>query len=216
MRGRKEGFTFIEVLVALTIFSVIAASIYYSLVSGISIWSNGNDAIQRNQKLRVTFDIMGQDMKNAVPFSLTKPDSGSKSESEWRDDRVVFYSIVKVYGQGPIHNELAKVIYYFDKETKRLIRKCAKKDEGFNEKNAKEEILYDSDEKADLQDVSIEYAYSDSVGEGYEWKNEWPADAPMPRGIRIRITLKEKGIPEESFEKTVLLPMGKLGGAVEA
>lgn len=204
IRAKKNGFTFIEVLVAITIFSVMAVSIYYSLKTGIDMWSKGNDVIERNQRLRVAFGDMERNLKNAVSFSLKKSETASNPESEWDPDRIVFYAIVSVSETGGIHNELAKLIYSFDKEKKCLIRKCAKKDEGFEEQYAEEEVLSDA-----VEDFGIEYAYK--AADTYEWKNVWPIGGDMPRGIKVKITFKEKDLPEESFEKIIFVPMGKFG-----
>ena len=47
----QEGFTIVELLIALAIFSVIAASLYYTFNTGLSVWKKGNAFIEKNQKI---------------------------------------------------------------------------------------------------------------------------------------------------------------------
>ena len=87
---KKQAFTFVELLIALTIFSIIAASIYVTLNSGFSLWSKVNFLIQENQEVRIFFDVLSKDLRNAVsPFGV---ESDFEVVPEWKTDSLPFQS----------------------------------------------------------------------------------------------------------------------------
>jgi len=194
------AFTFIELLIALTIFSAIAVSVYYTLNTGIKVWRRGNSVISDNQKLRVCFDAISRDMKNSVSYSGIEP--------EWSADKVSFATIINTSKNGHAAKRLAEVTYYFDSKKGELSRKCFMFKEEDEEKPAAEKTLLD-----DLRDLTFEYACEPPTSYGeYIWKDEWDFENKIPRGARIKLTLKneEENTPE-TFTKTIFIPTGELG-----
>ena len=96
------GFTFIELLIALTIFSIIATGIYYTLNAGTVIWRRANVQIGENQKIRVFFNTISRDLRNAISFSGVS--------SEWTEDSVSFHTIADVSSAEETHRELVRRI----------------------------------------------------------------------------------------------------------
>lgn len=185
----RKGFTFIELLIALTIFSIIATSMYFTLNTGIKVWSRSNESIRENQRFRICFDIISKDLKNIIAYPPIKP--------EWGAERISFPAIVDTYEGDTVKTELVKVIFYFDDIKKGLVRVCATVKEGFDEAYAEEKILLD-----DIENLAFQYCYKIKDEERYEWKDTWGFDDKIPRGIRIKA---------DNFEKTVFIPVGELG-----
>lgn len=227
MKINKRAFTFVELLVAITIFSIIAASLYYTLGSGIRVYRRGNILIRDNQRLRVFFDTISTDLRNAVPFNeefnkKNKPTPFRKLTSfniewVWLSDKVSFPTLVNVYEEGIITQKLAKVSYYFEEKKRggnRLIRKLAGDSVGFDEEAQEEESLLQGLEDFSFEDLSFEYAYK--IMDEYEWRREDEFEDGIPKGVRINLTLKNReNKNEEVFVKTVFVPRGKLGSDAE-
>ncbi len=198
-----RAFTFIELLIAFTIFSIIAASMYCTLNAGIKVWTRGNEIIRENQGMRIFFDTVNQDLKNAVSYS--------GFDSEWGAERIIFPTIKNVYKGGRMGREFVKTVYYF--KDGEVIRVSATKGDGFNEElveDEKKNILLD-----DVDSINFEYCYEVEGLEGeYEWKDVWEFEdeTPIPRGIRVKLTLLGDGDRKEIFEKIVFIPLGILGG----
>ncbi|MBL7156751.1 MAG: prepilin-type N-terminal cleavage/methylation domain-containing protein [Candidatus Omnitrophica bacterium] len=203
---RKKAFTFIELLVALTIFSIIAASIYYTFNAGIRIWQRGNSIIEDNQRLRIFFDAVSKDMQNAAANFAREADFSI--EYEWLNDSVAFPSVINIYDNNVISRELAKVAYRFDNANGKLTRIQATLKDGFSESGGEEETLLEG-----LKSLAFEYCYESPVAEGeYEWRDEWEFDDKIPRGVKIKLTLKDElRETEKTFENIILIPTGKLG-----
>lgn len=231
--AERAGFTFMELLIALTIFAVIASSLYYTLSGGIKVYRRGNVLIRDNQKLRIFFDTISLDLRNAVslnreeasskgkPASYTTEQTKFQIEAEWLEDKVSFSALVNTFSEDNTFQELAKISYHIEKDprkNKRLVRKIAKLEEGFDEEFAAEKSFLEDLEDFLPEKLAFEYSYKEpGVGfdEEYEWRGEEFEDA-LPRGVKIILTLKNKTRnTEEEFTQTVFIPMGKLGSDKE-
>ena len=209
------GFTFIELLIALTIFAIIASSIYYTLNAGIRTYSRGNSIIKGNQKLRIFFDIISKDMRNAIP--TLGEDPNFIITSEWEVSRISFPTIINVSDGSVISEKIAKVTYEFDGGKGQVLRSSATPKKKINEDLLDIEVLLEESEDFTLEDLAFEYYHKiEGFEDEYEWTDEWESevegDAPIPRGVKIILMLKNKTTEsEETLEKIILIPMGILG-----
>jgi prepilin-type N-terminal cleavage/methylation domain-containing protein len=203
-----KGFTFIEMIIAVTIFSIIAVSIYSTFNAGIRVWLKTNPMIEANQSTRLFFAIIARDLKNAVKY----PDIKDVPNFEGESDRMVFMTFVDIPDEEAHHTELAKVIYEFKTVSEGrsqlgvVKRGVATGKEGLDEKQAKTmEIL----NGVDVKEFGFRYAYiegsADNKDYSYQWKDKWEEDdaGNIPRGVKAKAG---------KFEKTIFIPMGTLGG----
>ena len=65
------GFTFVETLMAIFIFSVIMTASYVTLLSGTFSWQINNTEIELQQELRKAVDWMAEDLRQAGTSSIT-------------------------------------------------------------------------------------------------------------------------------------------------
>ena len=118
-------------------------------------------------------------------------------------NRVSFMTLIEVSGNGiPLHTELARVVYYYDADTKSVKRLVATKDQGFDETKAESS---QSVKLAGSQDFGIEYCYKEpyaGTAYVYKWMDTWENESVVPRGVRIKIG---------EFKKTIFIPTGQLG-----
>lgn len=201
-RTNKRSFTLIELIIAITIFSIIAVSIYSVFRIGVKLWYATNPMIQANQSLRLFFNTISLDLKNSICYTK----NGKNFEGD--SGKVSFITLVDVYDNGALpHTELARVVYYFDRYRKAVRRAVATKLEGFSEDYARSaDILTNIDEK----DFGFQYCYksgSSKTDYNYEWKNEWEAEdrdnGKIPRAISVRA---------REYNKIIFIPTGTLGG----
>lgn len=208
-RSKAGGFTFIEMIVAVTIFTIIAVSIYSTFHAGIKIWLKTNPMIEVNQSTRLFFNIISSDLKGAIKYTTREDEPNFEGEKQ----RIAFMTLVDVSGEEtPLHKEPARVIYDFKiieegKAAKPVIRRSvAAGKEGFDEDKAvPAEIMSGVSE----EDFGFEYCYivgsADNKEYTYQWKDKWEDEdkVNIPRGIKVKAG---------KFEKTVFVPTGELGG----
>lgn len=201
----KRAFTFIELIIAAAIFSIIAVSVYSVFNAGVRVWLKTNPIIEGNQSMRVFFNMISVDLKNAVIYSTATGSENFKGEA----NEISFITLVNVSGKDSApHAELARVSYSFgtdkDKKTVNIKRLVAARDEGLDEFNAKGEALLSSSGISE-EDVGFEYCYKESTPDieyAYEWKNMWDDTSKIPRGVSIKLG---------EFRKVVFIPTGELG-----
>lgn len=195
--NKRRALTLVELLVSLTIFMLVASSVYYTLMSGIRLWTRINETIAENHSLRTFFNIISRDLKCAVPY----PDM----ECMWSSGEMAFMAIIPVRDGSSARDELARIAYRFDEAKGGIMRSCATFREGFDENNARENIVC-----ANLDEAVFEYPFKDMADKGeYVWKEGWESDDnEVPRGVRIRVAPSYK--KKQFFEKYVFMKMGKL------
>ncbi len=216
--NKKNGFTFIELIIAITIFSIIAVSVYSVFRVGVDIWHRTSPIIQTNQSFRFFFSTISSDLKNSVSYNAVSlgPKTFASSEKkcvnfDGEKQKISFMTLIDISGEGVLpHAELARVIYDFDRSGKTVRRSVATKAEGFSEDLAKPtDLLNDIEDK----DFGFEYCYkrtSTATDHECEWKDAWEDDdrdrGKIPRGVKVKAG---------EYNKTIFIPTGTLGGKDE-
>jgi len=203
----KRGFTFIELLIAVSIFAVAAIALYSTFFAGISVWRRSGKSGDIYQDIRFVVEDMTKDFKNTIYYTKEKESifrfSGTAEE-------VAFVTLEGLFLEKDVsRKELVKVAYRFDDGRGELIMARADKSIGFDIKKAKEEILL-----KDVEDFKFEYCYdSGDEDKPYLWKEEWKDEnLRIPRGIRVSFRIKaEKEKEPLKFTKTIFIPIGVLG-----
>ena len=217
---RNAGaFTFIELIIAVTIFAIIAVSIYSTFNAGIRMWLATSPMIEADQGMRIFFNTSSLELKNVVAYypKLTSATSSFAPTSfssfgteeplnfEGEPDRISFMTIVNVSGpDGRTRGEIVRIAYIYDKTNKTVKRFIATKSEGFDEAKATSiEMLNNIEEK----DFGFEYCYKSMISNSdyeYEWRDAWEGKnvQKIPRGVRIKAG---------EYKKTVFIPTGVLG-----
>ena len=214
MMGKRRGFTFIELIIAVTIFAIIAVSIYSTFSAGIRIWLKTSPMIEENQRFRVFFNTISTDLKNAIPYydnsvALAKPGFGEEYEGQINfsgaSDRITFMAVISIADpEKGLREEPALVTYLYDKADKTVKRLVATKTEGLNGDNVKgADMLSGVEEK----DFGFQYCYKSMTSNSdyeYEWRDAWEDKnvQNIPRAVRIRVG---------ELRKTVFIPTGMLG-----
>ena len=195
MRARS-GFTLVEMLVALTLFSILSLSVYSVFRSGLNVWRAGSQWSEENQTARTFFRMLSKELENSAEYSPDWPFEGTEYQ-------VAFMTLQDVFGpQGRSRRELTHVSYAFDPRKKILIRRAAGKNEGFDLRKTREIIT-----TAGLDAVDFSYAVKPFFeGEPTRWKKEWQEQKNIPRGVKIRFG---------SLRTAVFIPLGVLGDESE-
>ena len=218
---KEEGFTFIELIVAVTIFAIIAVSIYSTFNAGVRMWLKTSPMIEADQGMRIFFNTASLDLKNSVayypkPVSATSTFAPTAFSSygveeplnfEGEQDRISFMTVINVSDpDGRIRGEIARVAYIYDKTNKCVKRLVATKREGFDDAKA---IAVEMIRPIDGKDFGFQYCYKSATSSAndyeYEWTDTWEGEKnkqKIPRGVKIKAG---------EFTGTVFIPTGELG-----
>ena len=192
---RKNGFTFIELIVSISILVIIIASIYSAFNTGLRIYKKSSTG-QDLQKIRTTLLKIDKELKGAFFFSKI-PFKGAASE--------VIFPLVIV--KQNIEN-IYIVSYYAEKDKNRDSYKIIRKEKLFtdNPQDKKEEIK----DMFSAVSIRFEYAYkSNDPSKNYEWQEAWGEEQKtLPLAVRIYFKIDDTG---EIYSKVIFLMQGALG-----
>lgn len=193
-QNASPGFTLLELLVAITLFSIIAVAIYSSLAAGIRVHRKGSNIGGEYNDLRLAFYIIAQDLRTAIHIN----DVYLVEESQL----VYFYSI-QPRQDGT--SELFKITYTWEREKDyfALLRLKETYIDSLQGTHAKGDELLDG-----ISQLSFDYGYVKKARKGEEdflWKEGWKEES-MPKLVRFRIEKKD-----EKFNEVIYCPGGKMG-----
>jgi len=76
-RHRSSGFTLMEVLVSITLMSVLAVAVHYGYRIGLDSWSRAEKSLEKERKVQSVFDLMSRQLGSMVPYYSRQPLDGA-------------------------------------------------------------------------------------------------------------------------------------------
>ncbi|MBF0490283.1 MAG: prepilin-type N-terminal cleavage/methylation domain-containing protein [Candidatus Omnitrophica bacterium] len=225
-----QGFTLIEVLLGLTIFSIIALTLYNTFQMGLKVDYRSKEINQGYQEAYDAFALMSKDLENALvyDFSASYPQEVSfdgqghqmsfLSSTKKGISRVSFYTGIPNWGkvtqviiaqhtqrlkQGSILSKENTSVEFLIRQEKTLPEYLSKK------KDVPEgEVIVGG-----LKKEGIKWQYGsikrDSNGrmKDIEWKDQWHDNA-LPNVVRIEMILWDSKSPQEDviLKRDIYLP----------
>lgn len=189
---QNNGFTLLELLMSLTILSIIVVIIFGALRIGVRAWEKGEKQVDAHQRQRIVLDLMKQQLSSICLKKIKKEGQASfflKGDSK---------SIEFVSGVSMIPGNTFETVYvkYQVKNEERNAERLS-----FFEKNL---VLIERDhDLAELDDQtfhelipevqSVAFEYLKGLGEGgnHEWQPRWEPDTDVGVPLAVKIVLKE-------------------------
>lgn len=210
-----KSFTIIELLIGLTIFSIIAVSLYSTFFSSTSVWKRSEDLNRVYQEARWSLDTMAKELHNTIVLNY-KGESEDSFSFNGASDNISFLLATDTG---------IKRISYFLEEIKsnddKIIFSLKRQELGFidslqtqNDSEQTEEIFSNLVSEGGL---NFSYAFQNEIEEIIEWKDAWNESKNLPRGIKIALTLVDPRNPNSKidFSKTIFIPTGMIGSEKE-
>jgi general secretion pathway protein J len=193
--NNKKGFTLFEMMVALTIITIIATALYASLRVGMQTYKKQEECNYLHQNLRNAVFLLSRDLRCAFMSAnsdiIFSGDPGkNQSLSEARISLVTCQSSVLQRAGG-----LSTVEYYIDNDPQTPCSGLVRVDHGFpqtEERNVCQEIA------PLVEGLRLRY-YN-----GSEWQDEWGQSDPsqlhtLPQAVEITVTVKDKESNNKGF-----------------
>lgn len=111
MRHARRGFTLLELLIAIALMAIVAASLYSSLFIGMRTSRSAVAAIQPARMAALTLELMRQDFAAALPPKgiLAGPFQGTSSANSSNFDELVYFSGANAPREGEVGCDIRKV-----------------------------------------------------------------------------------------------------------
>lgn len=228
-RLMTKAFTLIELLLGLTIFSMIALVIYGTFSGGLLINERSQGQGEVTREARISLELMAKELENMVPYEFS---ASSAEEIAFKGEenkisfiiptdnglkRVSYYLIspeqrqIKTTVMGKTYKKNVSVITKREETSrlKYLVREETDfKSSGSISENTKIEILATHVIEDTLR---FSYAYmEDEKSQEITWKNEWNLK-DIPLSVRIEINFLKSSKGDLPMVKDVLIPSGYFG-----
>jgi prepilin-type N-terminal cleavage/methylation domain-containing protein len=186
---RRDGFTLVEVVLAMTILALMSAICYGAFHVAIRAVERGEVAVMTAQRLRAATDILIRQVKSAVPYPVQNEDDDVYPFFVGQPQWMTFVTANGLLGGGG----LARVRYYVQPDPLALV---LEEDPHFSpadlgaapadEPGAAAAVLLDG-----FRGLQFQYLLDD--GADLEWRNDWDGyeEDLLPSAVRIVI----EGLP---------------------
>jgi general secretion pathway protein J len=186
IRGRQSGFTLVELLVAITLFSVLTLVLFGSLQFGLRVWHQGTDQLDRNDETIHLQAFLRRTIEQIYPHFLSNDPTHMRVEFEGTSTSVRFLVPINAgFGAG---GRLRLTLFTDANDRHRVFVVESRAELAANNSGApttKTKLL------AGLEAAQLSYfgrARSDKVA---EWHTQWAGETALPDLMRVRVLFAE-------------------------
>lgn len=189
-REKARGFTLLEVLVAVTLFSLVVAVLYASYRLAVRSWESGERTQAAVAELRLAGGFFRRHAAQAFPLAISE----SRAWRLWfegESDRVVFLTTMPTYlGEGGIYEMILEVDEGDEDKTLTVSRRLLHPDAESGRAGV--------DDRPRPLAAGLESAEFDYFGVSAEdgvasWHRTWTNQQRLPQLVRLTLTSRELG-----------------------
>jgi general secretion pathway protein J len=186
-RGREQGFTLVELLIAMTLFGVLMVMLFMGFRIGIQSSDKVTQSIDKSSTLPIVHDFLRSQLAAARPVLQDRPGK-TIVWFDGRSDGVDFVGAppdaLSSGGLQRFSIELAK-----DRDGRRIVLRYALYQGKQSE--AKESYSEPLVLLADVASFHISYFGTDATARRPQWQDTWHEMAHLPSLVRLRITFAD-------------------------
>jgi general secretion pathway protein J len=183
---RSEGFTLIEVVVALTLFALLLVFLFGGLRFGNRAVSVGTDMIERAVALTTAETFLRNQLAAAEPLPITSDNQRREVTFDGRRDAVDFVALPPAYLVGGGFHWLRVGLEKTSGGNALVVRwQPLRRDESGETLNGMDVLLQG------VNDVAFSYFGSPDGVEPRSWHDEWHNAAFLPALVRVRIAVAD-------------------------
>jgi len=188
----QAGFTLIEILISLSILSVIGLVIFSAFNNSIKIWQRLNGVVPE-EDIAIFFAKITLDLENSFNIGDIEP--------EWGRDRIGFATLVRSVDGKDIREGIGRVEYFFDEASRQLYKRQYTYSGIYQDKVDFTRNILGGIRSADFK----YYSLNKETGK-YEWSDSTKTKTPL--AVKINID-SGNGFISDSWEKLIAIPAGE-------
>lgn len=188
---RQNGFTLLELLVALAVFSLVSVVAYSGLRTVLQSKQQSDLRADRIQQLQAAILMMERDFSQFVPRPVRDEygdESGVVQTSDYGAQQIAFTHGGYPNPTAMSRSTLQRVAYGLEEE--QLVRFSWRVLDRAQNSEAYQVVLLEG-----VRELSLRY-----LDENSEWQNEWPPaglnpddEAPVPKAVEVTLALTDMG-----------------------
>jgi general secretion pathway protein J len=184
LRHRSQGFTLIEVVLALSIFALMGAILYGAFSLSHSAVEKAQANFERNQKLRSFTDLLGSYIRSAYPYRQSAQQTAIFFDGQ--EDQLTFVSSLSL-AMGGRGMSKVRIAWVEAEQGEGPIQLEEQVPVRFNAIEAYEADALRSDVVVQERVKELRFDYLDPKSEDEKWEERWDGGEKLalPRAVRL-------------------------------
>jgi len=200
--GKETGFTLLELLVSMTILSIMMTLLFNGLQLGIRTWDAVSDASQRTQDVYFAQQFIRRHLEEAQPVTLDPANGQQQLVFSGNANSLRFVGLMPNYlGNGGLHLINLEIVDQ-DKGKQLILRYELFQGNGwedYSDEEASSVVLLEN-----LEDAEFAFTPAGSSKQTGSWKKRWDGSKEFPRLIRFRI--RSTGTAPDTWNELLVTP----------
>jgi general secretion pathway protein J len=189
---QQMGFTLLEIIVVMTMLSMIMVMIYGGIQSSRKISEKGMKRIDATNEIRVVQELVRRQISRILPMAF-KEDDNAFVIFEGDDSHIMFVSPMPGYlGKGGPHVQLIEIVNAKGGKILQFshwLLNDSLEEDSFNDSDQEPVVLLENIRSAEFSFMKL-----DEEGEPGDWEYEWEEPENTPLMVRLEVDMGEKAL----------------------
>jgi general secretion pathway protein J len=188
----QSGFSLMEIIVAMTMLSLIMAMIYGGIHTSRKMAEKGNNRINATNEIRVVQELIRRQISRILPMAF-KEEDGTFVIFEGDENHIMYVSPMPGYlGNGGPHVQLIEIVNAKGGKILQFshwLLNDSLEDDSFEDSDQEPVVLLEN-----VRDAEFSFMKLDEEGEPGDWENDWEETENTPLMVRLEVDMGEKAL----------------------
>ena len=216
----KNGFTLIEILIAISIGAVVLTLLYNALFQIINAKEKVENINEISQEIRVIFSVLSRDLANVFPKGQFSDKTSPKepyfrASIENNNSKLVFTSLVRDTVFNESQSDQTEISYYLvpvnrDNIGSEQLFALVRRDNPFFDKEEDRGTIFPVSER--VVSFTLNFIDANSLGNlNGEKKREWNSLSlnSLPKAVEVNLDLQNSKGENERYSRIIIIPIAK-------
>ena len=204
VKSRKQsGFTLLEIIVVMTMLSLIMVMIYGGIQSSRKISEKGLKRINATNEIRVVSELVRRQISRILPMAFKEEDEGFVI-FEGDDNHIMYVSPMPGYlGNGGPHVQLIEIVNAKGGKILQFshwLLSDSLEQDAFESSDQEPVVLLEN-----IRDAEFSFVKLDEEGELGEWENSWEEPGNTPLMVRLDVEMGEGALMQWPVMQVALM-----------
>ncbi|CCE06194.1 conserved hypothetical protein [Bradyrhizobium sp. STM 3843] len=183
-RGNEAGFTLVEMIVALALFSMVAVLLFNNVKFGVLAWRSGSARADELQRSVVTQELLRHLLGNAYPMTSAENALQPRVDFEGTKEAVEFLSDAPGVSGGAGRFRF-KLFVDHARERTDLVMVATPELASAQDVSATRTLLV-----SDIDHADLAYFGAAAPGASGQWNDSWLKQSDIPGLVRLRVAFR--------------------------
>jgi len=192
VKAQQSGFTLLEIIVVMTMLSLIMVMIYGGIQTSRKISEKGLKRINASNEIRVVSELIRRQVSRILPMAF-KEDDGEFVIFEGDDRHIMYVSPMPGYlGNGGPHVQLIEIVNAKGGKILQFshwLLSDSLEEDAFEDSDQEPVVLLEN-----IKDAEFSFVKLDEEGELGDWENSWEEPETTPLMVKLEVEMGDDAL----------------------